>query len=322
MKKKSLWLIVLMVCALIAPFSVFTELVSGKTDANKIIILDKKRDKITHLHKIINATYSVISVSLYGDHENSDYGTVLVTLGRGTVLDHKGQLFFLSANHVINSSKIKKSPRPFLLARKLFLVPEWMDVHAQRYGILTYFSYFDNDRSLPPSMKDSDLTVPRSVFDDYSVAPDNKKIIPIDFGVARYSFEVDSGYVILNNNLKERLNCLTIVDFDFNFDWKIGRSIGIFGAPYSFGEWYREGVVASDYVGGPNFTKNNNFAFISLACAPGDSGGIIISLESGKIVGIVSGILTLKDPSFGISFPNGLIIKINTFFQKLEILKE
>src|SRR3989339_773920 len=144
------------------------------------------------------------------------------------------------------------------------------------------------------------------------VFKDNGKLIVLSAGHVIFSPEFDEDlYKFL---LAEKLNFLNVNDFDFDFDWKIGRRVAIWSTPRNLGEWYREGIVSSDYTNFSRTKKDYNFGIIDVFCAPGDSGGIVISCDSGKIIGLPISLSSV--------FPLGIIVKIDKFFDGLNLKKE
>lgn len=254
-----------------------------------------------NIERLMNASYGIIKVSLYSEEENSNMGTIKVDAGRGVLFKNNKEKLFLTCSHILSGNV-----PGFLMAEKYIIVKNWEEYEKKKNILIT---------KVIKKMSKEEFNV---FFNSYTFT---ENTIGIDQKNISKDKESDAAYVALDNyhNYTD-LNFVTYNDFDFDFDYKIGRKIGVWGTPFFLGEWYREDVIASSI-------PESSFVIIAAGCGPGDSGGIAVSPDSEKIIGILSRVTAENMGASGageiqIPIPNGFVIKISSFFNILQIKKQ
>jgi hypothetical protein len=268
--------------------------------------------------KALNATYHTVKFTFYSD-ETDRIGLFMIAFGRSVVADLNG-LKLLSVRHTLTEPDIRHGFRK--TAEKCFISTGPEDARLMTDRVLTYF--FNHQlRPFPGvSLKfktwaDSGgfgkYVLFKSVFtkcwenNDYTdIAVELKNIEHAKTGKI-----LDSIYVPLDDSLRDRLHYLIKTDFDLSFDWRQGQTVGLLGAPYNESVSYRSGsVLSKDWVM-QDGTVNTNYAVIDIMTLNGDSGGVVFSIDSNKIIGLVSK-RNLKNSQ-------GVILKIWPFLHSLEL---
>lgn len=269
--------------------------------------------------EVIRATYTSVGFTLYSD-EKGKVGLVVISCGRSVLVDWDGLKLF-SVKHVWRESD-KKYDIFTKVGEKYFLTsgPEESQIFIEK--VMLYFR--DNQLHPYPGVDEKfkyfvgagdfiQYMMFTSVFhkcwknNDFSAFATELDMSGIVDGESE-----DSAYIKLDDSLKSKLNYLDKDDFDLNFDWSSTGDVGLLGAPGNISVWYREGnILEKDWVteeGG----RDINSALINVDTFHGDSGGILVFLDTGKVIGVVT--------KFNTESQNGVVLKIEAFLRSLKLL--